>query len=199
MTKSKRNAKVHTTREGWLMAAMKMLNAQFLKKTEYEFPETVRVSCGFTRGHSTSIGQCWARNLSADKTHEIFICPTKAEPIRVLDILLHEMIHVAVGLKCGHRGKFRELAKSVGLSGKMTATRAEPGSELHRQLEKLAERLGGYPHAAMSKKYRASKQSKWVRFMSPNETTFRVVVNIDKVTEHGVPRDPWGDAMVRAT
>ena len=143
-----------------------------------------------------AIGQCWDEEVSADKTYEIFICPTQAEPLRVLDILLHEMIHACVGLKEGHKGTFRKLAKEFGLAGKMTATFAEEGGELWLKLSTMSTRLGVYPHAAMEAKGGLPKQpSHWVRFVSTNEDSYKIVANLKKVEEFGPPQDPWGDPM----
>ena len=65
------------------------------------------------------------------------------DPSRVLDVLLHEMIHAIVP-KADHRVEFRVLAKRVGLTGKMTATVAGP--ELKHKLDRLlADRLAPMP------------------------------------------------------
>lgn len=184
----------HKTREGWLTDGMERLAKKFFKENGYELPK-MRVSCGFPRGHATAIGQCWDKTSSKDKTYEMFICPTQDDPVEVLQILLHEMIHAGVGLKCGHKGAFRKLAKEFGMAGKMTSTYAEKGSELFLSLSAVAEKLGPYPHAPMQKKVRATKPSKWVRYKSMNEDTYRVVINGERAEEYGAPRDPWGDEM----
>ncbi len=183
------------TREDWLTTAMDLLDKKFFADKGYELPQ-LRASCGFPWGSAKAIGQCFDKANSADDTYEIFICPTQAEALKVLDILLHEMIHAAVGIEEGHKGMFRKVAKEFGLAGKMTATYAEEGSELHTQLVSFADKLGVYPHAAMKKKTKPAKPNKWVRYYSLTEEKFRVVVNIDQVELHGVPRDFMGDEMV---
>lgn len=65
-----------------------------------------------------------------------------------MGILLHELIHAAVGLKCGHKGAFKRVALSLGLTGKMTST--VPGPALIKDLQALADTLGEYPHAALN-------------------------------------------------
>ncbi len=182
------------TREGWLNKAMKSLDKKFFAGNGYDLP-ALRASCGFPRGSAVAIGQCFDKTASADDTYEIFICPTQASPLKVLDILLHEMIHASVGIEEKHRGMFRKVALEFGFAGKMTATYAEEGGELHAKLVAVAEKLGDYPHAAMKKKTKPAKPNKWVRYFSTTEEQFRVVVNIDQVEMHGVPRDPWGDEM----
>jgi len=187
--------KKHFNREAWLVAATGALEEKYFKGNGYKLPKDVRVSCGFPRASAMAIGQCWDPKVSDDGTYEIFICPTQAAPIRVLDILLHELIHAAVGTEEGHKGKFRQLAKEFGLAGKMTATFAEDGSELHAELASLATQLGHYPHAAMTKKKKPTKPNKWVRYVSKTETTYRVVINEDRVEEWGIPCDFNGEEM----
>jgi hypothetical protein len=79
--------------------------------------------------------ECWSNLASADNTTEIFICPSQSEPVAVLAILLHELVHAAVGLECGHKGAFKRVALALGLEGKMTAT--YPGVKLASDLPSL--------------------------------------------------------------
>jgi hypothetical protein len=116
-------------------------------------PAEIRISCGFpagTRGVSSknrAIGQCWSAECSADKHHEVFISPVLSDPVRVADVLVHELVHAAVGNKAGHKGPFKRLAVRLGLTGKMTATVATP--ELAQRLNVLCSEVGPYPHAAL--------------------------------------------------
>ncbi len=189
----------HIYREAWLTAGMEMLDNIFFAGNGHELPG-VRVSVGFPKSSATAIGQCWARRLSGDNTYEIFICPTMAEPNRVLDILLHEMIHVSVGLEEGHRGKFRQLAKEFGLAGKMTATIAAEGSELWNTLQNIACDLGDYPHAPLEKtRKRTKRDNGWTRYKSVIDQTYKAITNDAKVAEFGAPVCPWGAEMVPNT
>lgn len=186
----------HETREGWLTAGMRLLDKEFFTNCEHKLPEQVQVGCGFPRGVPRAIGVCYSKSHSSNETIQMFICPTRDEPVDVLQILLHEMIHAAVGHKAGHRGPFRVVAKSFGMAGKMTSTYAEKGSELEARLIRVAEALGPYPHAAMRLQRAANKPGKWVRYKSTNADDYRVVVNRDKVKTYGCPIDPWGDQMI---
>ncbi|HNQ98372.1 MAG TPA: hypothetical protein PKN52_00150 [Trueperaceae bacterium] len=187
--------KSHDTREGWLRDALGQLDATFFRERGYTLPEKIQVSCGFPKGHATAIGQCFDPEVAADGAVHIFICPTQAEPIRILDILLHELIHAAVGIKEGHKGLFRKLAKEFGLAGKMTSTYAEAGSELHKTLEVMAGRLGAYPHAPMRKPRKQKGGSGWIRLKSPENERYTVVISPKALDEHGFPMDPWGNEM----
>ena len=185
----------HNTREGWLIEAVELLDKEFFKGNGYTLPEKIQCSCGFPRGHAKAIGQCWDPKVSADGTTHLFICPTQADQMRVLDILLHELIHAAVGVECGHKGLFKKVAKEFGLEGKMTATTVTEGSPLWFKLSRISTKLGKYPHSAMDKKNKPSKASTWLRLQSPENEKFRVVVSPKVIEEYGYPVDPWGNEM----
>lgn len=140
----------HTTRETYLASATEHLAPLF---TAQGFPlPAVRASVGIPAGGKGGklkrIGECWDSRASADDTTEIFICPSQSDPVAVLAILLHELVHAAVGLECGHKGAFKRVALALGLEGKMTAT--FPGPALASELADLASTLGDYPHAALN-------------------------------------------------
>lgn len=178
------------------MAALGLLNRAFFKKSGHTLPDNIRVSVGFIKGSSSAIGICCDVDNSTDDTWEIFICPTQDDPLSVLETLLHELVHTAVGLECGHKGDFKEVALKLGFAGKMTATYTEPDTPIHDSLLKIKEKLGPYNHSALNKVEAAATESKWVRYKSETEPKFRVVVNKDRVSEYGVPRDPWDEKMV---
>lgn len=139
-------------RETWLEAAVARLRPAF-EAAGHPLPESVRVACGFPSRSALSlkrrrIGECWDKSMSRDKsTTNMLISPTLDDAVRVLDVLVHECIHAAVGCEHKHSGPFRKLAKRLGLEGKMTATVAGP--ELAKSLGVLADQLGPYPHASI--------------------------------------------------
>jgi len=125
-------------------------------------PPKVHVSCGFPSVRALSarnraIGECWQRNASSDGNNHIFVSPTIAssDPVRVLDTLVHELVHAAVNIP-GHRGAFKQTAVALGLEGKMTATRA--GDELKKALTAVVRELGPYPHATLDPLKRPTKK-----------------------------------------
>lgn len=192
---------VHKTREEWLTAASYALGAHFFPLEEgARLPEKMACSCGFPWKSKDAIGQCFSPEASADGTTHLFVCPTQDEPVRVLDILLHELGHAALGVKEKHGRKFRAFCQSVGLAGKPTATIAEPGSELHATLSRMAEELGPYPHKAVIKKIGGKEKKKgnggWVRMQSQSEEDYRITISPKQLEAHGAPRDPWDDQMV---
>lgn len=136
------------TREEWLVAATVALAPLFAGVGE-TIP-TVKVSVGWPggRGRKNSvIGQCWHPEAAEDNAAHIFISPVVADPLRVLDVLAHELCHAIDRNESGHRGNFARLAKGIGLEGKMTATVA--GEALTETLTGIASDLGDYPHGAL--------------------------------------------------
>jgi hypothetical protein len=192
----------HTTREGWLVAATALLDKKFFDGKGYTLPKKLACSCGFPKGaRGRAIGQCWPVETSTDGTINMFICPTQDNPIRVLDILLHELVHAQVGCAVGHKGPFKKMVKEFGLVGKATATYAEEGSDLWKELSHISEVLGPYPHKAMQpamKKKDRGSMGGWVRLHSTNDEAYKVLISPKQIEESGLPRDPWGDEMVDA-
>ncbi|MEB3367432.1 hypothetical protein [Saccharopolyspora mangrovi] len=138
------------TRELWLEDAIESLRPRFVE-VGLPLPEKIHVSVGFGYGakreSSKILGQCWKSTASEDGASHIFISPELADTARVLDVLLHELIHAADDLESGHRGRFAEAATRLGLQGPMTATAASV--ELAAEFMCLADALGDYPHGAL--------------------------------------------------
>ncbi|MDT8915806.1 hypothetical protein [Amycolatopsis sp. PS_44_ISF1] len=135
------------TREMWLHKAIEALRPRF-EEVGMPLPEKIHVSVGFggaARAENKFIlAVCWATEASADKANHIFISPVLDDTARILDVLIHELIHAADNCKSGHKGPFAEAATRLGLTGKMTATVASV--ELAAEMITLAETLGDYPH-----------------------------------------------------
>jgi hypothetical protein len=138
------------TREAWLVRAVGQVREYVKDATGLDVPE-VRVSVGFPhgsrRGALTVIGQC--HYATEDGAPALFVTPTINDGARVLDIVLHESLHAALGPKVGHRKAFADAAVACGLAGKPTATVVEEGSALAETIGQWLETLGPYPHAAV--------------------------------------------------
>lgn len=155
-------ASMPTTREEWLASAADRLRPAFLSCNGV-IPVKVRYSCGWPAGRRGSnshkaIGQCWYPEASADGHVEIFVSPAIDDPVEVLGILVHELVHACLDVKAGHGPRFRKLAVALGLEGKMTAT--VPGPALRDTLSKLASVIGPYPHAELRRGEAADKPKK---------------------------------------
>lgn len=142
-------------RESWLAAAAVMLQHEVFPAAGIDAVlwerHKYRVSCGFPIGYRGSrtgkvaLGQAFDPSISADGTMEVFINPILDNPVDVIAVLAHELIHVEAGIACGHRGRFASVARAIGLVGAMTAT--VPGDELRGKLQRIVADLGVYPHA----------------------------------------------------
>ena len=139
------------TREEWLNRAAGRLLDELIRVPASGPAEApaLKLSFGWPKGKKRStIGQCFSKTVSADgKTFHIFISPRVADTATVLSVLVHELVHAAVGTEAGHRGDFIRVAKRVGLVKPWTATTASP--ELAAKLAGLAGELGELPHVAM--------------------------------------------------
>lgn len=189
-------------REEWLtQVAEKFIKPQFVSR-DAKWPEAYRVSIGFPKGRgrgANAIGQCWAPAASADKTPELFISP-ELEPVRAVDVLIHELIHASVGLKSGHTGEFRKLAKSLGLEGKMTATVA--GQALENEIKTWLTKMPPFPGAVMNianggaTKKEKGPGSRLIKLQCPDcEYTVRTTA---KWISIGLPTCPCGEEMTEA-
>ena len=189
-------------REDWLNAGVAALQKTFFKPNDLEFAHPLKVSVGWCRGSNKAIGQCWSSNASLSGFVEIFISPQLADPVRVLDVLLHEMIHAHLGNGKGHGKEFKKLKEQFGLAGRVTATIAEVGSDLYNQLNAMAQSLGEFPHSAICPstekegKKEEPKQAPWVRFKSKTMDSYRVMVSPKSLEEFGIPKDPNGEELI---
>jgi hypothetical protein len=153
--------KKHKHRESWLDRATILVRPLFDAAGAGPYP-LLRTSCGWPGGGTRSrIGECWSQTCSDDTSTEIFISPVLDDPVQVLDVLVHELVHAIVGCEHGHKAPFRKLAIAVGLTGKMTATEATP--ELKAKLEKIAKKLGPYPHAKLSRSTRKKQTTRMIK------------------------------------
>ena len=151
------------TREAWLNQALEKLRPWFEDRAGVAIPQDARVSVGFPGGGSARkrIGECWARSQSKDKVNEIFISPVLSDPIRMLDVLVHEAVHAVDDCQSGHKEAFKRTALAVGLEGKMTATHA--GDKLKAELERIIKILPPLTHGALDLSTRKKQPTRLVK------------------------------------
>jgi hypothetical protein len=139
----------HTTREGWLFAATGELRPHF-ESHGFILPDKIRFSIGFasTGKRGRMAGECWHANSSADQHYEIYIRPDKDDPLEVLGILVHELIHTLLPPTVKHGKPFKDIALVVGLQGKMRQT--IPSLLLTEKLKIIVANLGTLPHASLN-------------------------------------------------
>jgi len=183
------------TREDWLVSLATKLEVMF-KQHGHKLP-SYRITCGLPTRRAFSkrcraVGQCLSPQMSADKTTEIIISMTMAEPMRVAGILAHEMVHAAVGLKYGHRGPFRKLALAIGLEGKMTAT--TEGEAFKQRVTPWIDELGPYPHAEIDQSQQPKQSTRLIKALC-DECGYTVRITRKWVSEVGAPHCPRHGAM----
>lgn len=185
------------TREEWLLRATSKLRPLF-RAHKAPIPKKVMMGCGWPRGGKTEvIGQCFGKTWTMDETTHIFISPTQSDDIEVLAILVHELIHAAVGCEEGHKGRFKTVARAIGLEGKLTTTVVSPQSPLYSELKKIAKTLGKYPHSKMHPKRKFKIDPyKWPRLKSATIPGYTFVMSPKLIQSHGLPKDPLGSEMV---
>jgi hypothetical protein len=138
-------------REAWLRSAVELIKAKLCDPNGVKLPEKLQVSVGIPhgrqgkKGSTHSIGQCWHEKCSAGGNTEIFIHPELDDAARVLDVIIHELIH-ASGV-WDHKAEFKAIAVKFGLEGKMTATVAGDGLKQH--IAVWLKHLPPYPHASL--------------------------------------------------
>jgi hypothetical protein len=164
------------TREGWLGAVRdhKVIQALF-ESTGFPIPKNTRVSCAFPGSRAQAkktkvIGQCWNEKNSADNHFEIMVTPIMADPVKVVGVLIHELVHAAQaskdGKSCGHRGNFRKIALGVGLCGKMTAT--SESAALVAIIKSVVAEIGPYPHATLNTASRTRQSTRMIKVVCPD-------------------------------
>jgi hypothetical protein len=185
------------SREEWLGRMVEALRPTFAEHG-HPLPERIRVSCGWPSrsalsGKAKRIGEAWSHRCSADGAHETFLSPVLADPVEVGAVLVHELVHHAVGVEAGHKGPFRTLAVAVGLTGPMRATVA--GEALQGRLHAIAEALGPYPHAALSGGEGRKKQTTRMLKVACAECGCIVRMTRQWLEEVGTPTCGCGGAM----
>jgi len=155
------------------------------KPADYRFKHnTVRYATSLLGGQGIQSGNALAHahlmHSTGNGYHEIRMGAhiggrkTKDESCRIADILLHEMIHT-MAPRCGHKGAFALIARTVGLEGKLTATVAS--QHLRTTLwDRVVTVLGKYPHNAVKfvPRGQRKKGSRLIKCICLNcEFTFR--------------------------
>ena len=136
------------TREEWLTNASELMAPLFISAGVT--PKPVRISVGFPAnkraGKGKTIGEC--HYMATDGIPQVFIHPSLTDgDMGPLPTLAHELAHAYLPVGTGHKGKFVQLVKALGLAGKPTSTSA--GEEFNTDMQGIADVLGEYPHAAL--------------------------------------------------
>jgi hypothetical protein len=190
------------TREQWLELAILKLRPLFAEQ-DIHLP-AVRVSVGWpSRGGTANkgkvIGQCWKSTVATDGVAQIFISPIlghdRDEVVKMLGVLVHELIHAVDDCVSGHKGAFAQMAKRMGLTGKMTATTV--GEDLAGLLSGVIDEVGEYPHAVLRfeemERQRSKQTTRMLKVVCPDDDyTIRTT---QKWIDMGLPTCPCGTEM----
>src|SRR5690349_17119884 len=99
----------YKTREEWLTQGIILLKNEVFLPKGFKPPKNIQVSCGLPSvaafGKKQRIGECWYA-VGKDGVNQLFISPVNDDPVTVLDVLSHEIVHTISGPKAGHRGQF---------------------------------------------------------------------------------------------
>ena len=144
-------------RESWLTEAGNLILDDILTPivlaSGYTFDRPqFRISIGFPK-HSRggkAIAVCFIRAASSDGVNEIFINPELDDPIKVMEAMVHELVHAYDDCASGHRNFFATVARKAGLEGPLTSTIA--GDKLMATMTEYAGLLGVFPHRKMQLK-----------------------------------------------
>lgn len=186
---------MHKSRENWLLDAVDIFRPWF-EEHGATIPELVRVSVGFgKRQRKGTIGVCYSSKAAEDGVHQLYMSPVLDDPVQVLGVLLHELIHAWDDCKSGHKGEFKRVALALGLTGKMTAT--VPGDDLTTRLQDVVGKLGPYPHAKLNLSELGPKQStRMLKVWAPDCCGMIVRTTQKWLIEVGYPSCPCGSEMV---
>jgi hypothetical protein len=140
------------TREDWLNAASVMIGSILSDRADLELP-SYRVTCGWpskggTKASKRTLGECWNPEASDDAHAEVFISPMEVEPITVVAILAHELIHACLPKGTGHKGPFVKAAKAIGFLAPFTQLKM--GDDLIVWAGEVVAALPAYPHGAIN-------------------------------------------------
>ena len=133
------------TSEEWLLAAVDMQLRDVVQRITGMVIPSVRVGVGFPSAgaSSSTLGETYSRSVAADNVNEILIRVTMSDPVEVLGVLLHELIHVGFDAKYGHGKRFQKEFTKLGFIGDPRSHTMSP--ELRNSLTKLSDALGAYP------------------------------------------------------
>jgi hypothetical protein len=160
-----------TNREDWLSAAVSELRP-FFDAVGAPLPANVRVTCGFPSNakRSGAIGECWADTASADQTFEVLISPVLDDPLRVFDVLVHELCHATAGAM-NHGVNFQKVAALMHLvpsAGPKGWKATGPSASFIPTFGSIIDSLGSYPHAALTMSNRKVQTTRMLKAVCPS-------------------------------
>lgn len=191
------------TREQWLQAGVRELTKLF-KKHGFEVPE-VRVSVGWPGGRgkkSGVVGQCFPSIMADDEVAQIFVSPSVSDSLSVIATLAHEIVHAIDDCQSGHKNGFVKIAKAIGFLPKYTSSSNRKPS-LDEELQKIVDKLGPFPHAAIREGERPAVQKTYMAKVVPSpechdcDPEYKLRMTQKWIEEAGLPMCPHGVEMAQ--
>lgn len=194
-------------REAWLLGAVDLLIPLLEQAGAVNLrSRKVSVSVGFpSKTIRKRIGECWADRASANGgVNHMFVSPRLDDPIEVLGVLAHELIHADDNGASNHGGHFRRVATALGLTGKMTSTTV--GEDLKPVLKDILSELGEYPHVKLNLGNVKKQSTRLIKvhcidetcpYLTPNGRGYTIRVTQSWI-EVGLPSCPCGAEMAVA-
>ncbi len=181
----------HETREAWLKAAATFLTPTVEKASGTTIDKGLQIFVSWPLRSTQAGGQFFPKAYAKEaKVEHVIVSPVLGID-RVLDVLLHELVHAALPKHDGHAGEFKRVAEAVGLVGPMRSSKA--GADLEKTIAELLKKLGPYPHHVMVDKHRKKAKKKVasiVKFVSPVDSAYSAWVSPRQAEEHGGPICP---------
>ncbi|MGV1045457.1 hypothetical protein [Limnohabitans sp.] len=144
---------IHKYAEVWLNEAVELLRPGFAD-AGFEIPP-VHLSVGFsTDGYKpaakkNTIAVCHAKCMTVDGINEIFISPIVYEPVNVLSLLVHELIHAIDDCKSGHGEGFLKISYALKCADNPSVSVLEFREKV-QQYRAIADQLGRYPRSGVN-------------------------------------------------
>jgi hypothetical protein len=183
-------------REQWLTEVAVLAQRLF---TGYHLAP-YRVTCGWPCRNPLgrrvrTLGECHALETSRGGVHELFISPLLDDPAEVSGVLMHELTHVAAGMKAAHGKDFVKVARHVGLTRGTPKTLA-PGDYLAEQLARITEKVGAYPHKAIVPQPRPEGKPTVARLEC--DCGCKATMSLKHLDRYGPPTCACGQPMAQA-
>lgn len=140
----------HRYAEAWLDHAVELYRPIF-EAGGHAIPPVI-LSVGFAHdGYKpirkrNAVAICYARQCSADSMNQIIVTPLRTEPLDLLWLLGHELIHAVDDCVHGHGPVFDKIAESVGYWPNKKASLID-AKKFDKTMAMMAQELGRYPRA----------------------------------------------------
>lgn len=140
--------------EEWLDHAVNGLREHFAKLGHVVPP--VHLSCGYgpsgfnpKRKRGNYDGFCMQKKYSKDNVNVIYVAPHITEPVDIIYLLAHELIHAIDDVFSGHGATFKSIARDLGLSEGGKVRYVDFVNTL-KAFTEIAEPLGRYPRSGIT-------------------------------------------------